>query len=79
MFLHTLNAYRESQTDQTRTAMVKARSEYESFFIRQCRYNYDKERKSRFITAKHKNARMYWNMLKEAADMRPAKISFCDF
>ena len=58
VFLHTLNAYRESQTDETRTAMVKARSEYKSL-IRQCRYNYDKEKTSRFITAKHKNARMY--------------------
>ena len=78
MFLHTLNAYRESQTDETRIAMVKARSEYKSL-IRKCRYNYDKEKTSRFITAKHKNARMYWNMLKEAAGMRPANISLSAF
>ena len=59
-----LDKYRESKTDVNRKGMVKARSEYKSL-IRQCRYEYDKEKTSRFVNAKYNNARLYWNLLQE--------------
>ena len=43
--------------------MVRARSNYETL-IRKCRYEYDREKTKTFVNAKNKNAKLYWNMLK---------------
>ena len=78
IFLHMLNKYRSFKTDENRKNMVKARSNYKSI-IRKCRLNYDKERTKKFVDAKFKNAKMYWNMLKELAHVKPANIPLSSF
>ena len=78
IFLHMLNKYRSFKTDENRKNMVKARSNYKSI-IRKCRLNYDKERTKKFVDAKFKNAKMYWNMLKELAHVKPANMPLSSF
>jgi hypothetical protein len=58
--------------------MVKARSDYKST-IRKCRYDYDKEKTNKLLCNRHKNARLYWNMLKEAAGIKRSNISMSMF
>ena len=43
--------------------------------IRKCRYNYDKVTTACFVNAKFKNAKLYWNMLKEASGMKKGNIA----
>ena len=57
-FLRMLDKYRESKNEINRIGLVKARSEYKCL-IRKCRFEYDKQKTSRFINAKYKNARLY--------------------
>ena len=73
-----LDKYRVSKTDANRKGMVKARSEYKSL-IRKCRYEYDKEQTSCFVNAKYKNARLYWNLLKDAGGVRSPAIPLSTF
>ena len=73
-----LNKYRNSKSDIDRINMVKARSEYKSM-IRTCRYEYDKEKTSRLINAKFKDAKLYWNMIKETAGIKSANIPLSSF
>ena len=77
-FLRMLDKYRESKNDINRIGLVKARSEYKSL-IRKCRYQYDKEKTSRFVNAKYKNARLYWNLLKDASGLRSPSIPLSSF
>ena len=44
-FLHYLDRYRASKTDENRRNLVRARSDYKSF-IRKCRYNFDYDKTS---------------------------------
>ena len=73
-----INKYRSFKTDENRKNMVKARSNYKSI-IRKCRLNYDKERTKIFVDPKFKNVKMYWNMLKELAHVKPANIPISSF
>ena len=77
-FTYFLNKYRALKTDENRRKMVKARSDYKTF-IRKCRYNYDKEKTSRFVNAKYKNAKLYWNLLKDAAGIKSSNIQLSTF
>ena len=77
-FLRMLDKYRVSKDDVSRIGMVKARSEYKST-LRKCRYEYDKKKTSRFINAKYKDAKMYWNLLKESAGVRTTKVPLSKF
>lgn len=72
-FLHMLDKYRSSKTDENRVNMVRARSNYKTL-IRQRRIEFDMEKTNRFVSAKNKDAKMYWNMLKELAYVKPANI-----
>ena len=58
--------------------MVKARSEYKTT-IRKSRYEYDREKTNKFFNSKNKNAKQYWNMLKELAHVKPANIALSSF
>ncbi|XP_060580829.1 uncharacterized protein LOC132737545 [Ruditapes philippinarum] len=58
--------------------MVKCRSEYKKL-LRTCRFEYDKQKTSNFENNKLKNARLYWNMLKESAGLKPAEIPLSNF
>ena len=77
-FLRKLDKYRETKDDESRIGMVKARSEYKTI-LRKCRYEYDKNKTSRFINAKYKNAKMYWNLLKESAGVRTTNVPLSSF
>ena len=58
--------------------MVKARSEYKTL-LRKCRYDYDKKNTNQLVDAKFKNAKEYWNMLKELSHIKPANIPLSSF
>ena len=78
VFHRMLNNYRQSSNEENRLKMVEARSKYKAL-LRQNRYNYDKEKTTQFVNAKRKNAREYWNLLKEAAGIKPANIPLSTF
>ena len=73
-----LDKYRQSKSDDNRKNMVTARSEYKSL-IRRCRYKFDREKTDKFILSKNKNAKQYWNMLKQLAHVKPANIPLSSF
>ncbi|MCG8033307.1 MAG: reverse transcriptase family protein, partial [Candidatus Thiodiazotropha taylori] len=77
-FLHMLNKYRESKSDENRRNMVKARSSYKTL-MRKCRYEYDRVKTDELCKAKNKNAKLYWNMLKELSHVKPANIPLSSF
>lgn len=77
-FLHMLDKYRHLKTDENRVNMVKARSEYKSV-LRKSKYEYDREKTNKFVSSKNKNAKQYWNMLKELAHVKPANIALSSF
>ena len=58
--------------------MVKARSDYK-MTLHKARYTYDKEKTKRFEDAKFKNAKLYWNLLKESAGIKPTNIPMTTF
>ena len=58
--------------------MVEARSEYKTL-LRKCRYDYDKNNTNKLVDAKFKNAKEYWNMLKELSYIKPANIPLSSF
>ena len=77
-FLYLLDKYRESKTDENRVNMVRARSDYK-ILLRKCRYEFDREKNKKFVSAKTKNAKLYWNMLKEFSHVKPANIPLSSF
>ena len=77
-FLCMLDKYRESKNEINRIGLVKARSVYKCL-IRKCRFEYDKQNSSRFINAKYKNARLYWNLLKESAGEKTPSVPLSSF
>lgn len=50
-FLHMLDKYRSSKTDENRVNMVRARSNYKTL-IRQRRIEFDRVKTNRFVSAK---------------------------
>ena len=77
-FLYMLDKYRDSNSEQNRKNMAKARSEYKTL-LRKCRYKHDKNNTDKLICAKFKNAKEYWNMLKELSHVKPANIPLSSF
>ena len=73
-----LNRYRENKNDDSRINMSKARSEYKTA-IRKARYGFDKKKTERLENARFKNARQYWNLLKETAGIKPSNIPLTSF
>ncbi len=57
---------------------LRARSEYKST-IRKCKFKYDLEKTKKLENARFKNAKMYWNMLKESAGIKCTNISIDNF
>lgn len=53
-----VNRYRVSTTDVNRVNMVKARSDYKNV-LRRCKFEFDREKTTKFITSKNKNAKQY--------------------
>ena len=77
-FMRMLDKYRLSKSDVNRCGLVKARSEYKAI-LRKCRYEYDSEKTSRFVNAKYKDARLYWNLLKETAGIKNTSVPLSSF
>ena len=68
----------EGKTSENRINMAKARSEYKTV-LRKCKYEYDKKKTENFINAKLKNAKLYWNLLKSSAGIKPGNIPLSSF
>ena len=77
-FMRMLDRYRLCKNDVNRIGLVKARSEYKAI-LRKCRYEYDCERTSRFVNARYKDARLYWNLLKESAGIKSTSVPLSSF
>ena len=77
-FMRMLDRYRLSKNDVNRIGLVKARSKYKAI-LRKCRYECDRERTSRFVNARYKDARLYWNLLKESAGIKSTLVPLSSF
>ena len=77
-FYKMLQKIREGKTSENRINMVNARSEYKTM-LRKCKYEYDKKKTESFINAKFKNAKLYWNLLKSSAGIKPENIPLSSF
>ena len=77
-FYKMLQKFREGKTNENRINMVKARSEYKTV-LRKCKYEYDKKKTESLINAKFKNAKLYWNLLKSSAGIKPGNIPLSSF
>ena len=73
-----MNKYRENRTNTNRVNMVQARPEYKTT-IRKARYDYDKKKTMRLENARFKNAKLYWNLLKESTGVKPANVPLTIF
>ena len=69
VFLQKLNLFRTLKNDKSRITMTRARSEYKRT-IRCARYEFDRQKTLRFEQAKFVNAKLYWKMLKESANVK---------
>ena len=69
-----LNKYRENKTNNNRINMIQAQSDYKNV-LRKARYEYDKQKTMRLENARFKNAKLYWNLLKESAGVKSSDIS----
>ena len=58
--------------------MSKARSEYKTA-MRKARYSFDKKKTECLENARFTNARLYWNLLKETAGIKPSNIPLTSF
>ena len=58
--------------------MSKARSEYKTA-MRKARYEYDRRKTERLKNARLQKAKLYWNLLKETAGIKPANIPLTVF
>ena len=77
-FYEMLNKYRENKTNNNRINMIQARSDYKNV-LRKARYEYDKQKTMRLENARFKNAKLYWNLLKESAGVKSSNIPLSAF
>ena len=67
IFYKELNNYRRDRNSVNQGNLVKARSHFKRT-IRQKRYIFEKEKTNKLIVVKHKNAKEYWKLLKQASN-----------
>ena len=72
-FYNKLNMYRVNKSAENRVELVCAQYHYKTC-IRKCKYEHDKSETYKLVQAKHKNAKLYWNMLKESAGIKQSNI-----
>ena len=68
VFLDMLNKYRADKTDANRINMVRARTEFKAE-VRQFKRELDRAKTKRLVDSKYRNAKEYWKLLKEAANI----------
>ena len=64
LFLEKLNTYRKNKSDANRIEFVEARSAYKKS-VRNFKYDCLKNKTQYLLQQKHKDAKQYWNLLKE--------------
>lgn len=69
LFYSTLNNYRRDKSTTNQANFVKARSNFKKT-LRRKRYNFAKEKTSKLIASKSKNAKEYWKLLKDASHLK---------
>ena len=77
-FLSFLNIYRKYASGDNRVLLVKARSEYECT-IKACKKRYVDDRITTLELYRHKNAKLYWKMLKQSAHVKSHDIPSSSF
>ncbi len=79
LFFNNLNTYRRDETNHNRICLVKSRTEYKQC-LRKCRYQQAKIQTNKLLQARTKNAKQYWQLLKEVAGVpKPNTISADSF
>ena len=67
-FYTALNVFRSEKNLSNQKKLVDARANFKRV-IRQKRYNYNREKTNNLISLKYKNAKQYWKLLKQAANL----------
>ena len=68
LFYDELSKFRQDKTIENQSNLVRARANYKRL-IRQKRFNFDKDKTSKLLELKYKNAKEYWKLLKQAANL----------
>lgn len=77
-FYCKLNMYRRNNTEENRLNMIHARSQYKAC-LRKSRFNFDKCQTKKLVDSRFKNAKMYWDMLKQCAGVKHSNVSLSTF
>ena len=67
-YYEELNKFRDRKTADNQRSLVNARTNFKTV-LRQKRFAYDKQKTDRLIVSKNKNAKEYWKLLKQAANI----------
>ena len=73
-FFSHLNNYRTNESAENRSSMTKSRTEYKTL-LRSKRYQYDKHETEKLVQARYKNAKLYWNMLKNSQNGKNTSLN----
>ena len=73
-FFSHLNNYRTNESAENRSSMTKSQTEYKSL-LRSKRYHYDKHETEKLVQARYKNAKLYWNMLKNSQNGKNTSLN----
>ena len=68
-FYFALDTYRSDKSPLNQTHLASARSDYKRI-LRKKRFCFAKEKTSKLTVSKSKNVKEYWNLLKEAANLK---------
>ena len=77
-FLYMLNKFRENKSDENRTNMTNARSEYKKTLNRS-KFEFDTVQTQKLTKARVHNAKLYWRMLKQGACIQKSNIELNSF
>ena len=72
LFFEKLNNYRREKSEHNRKELVQARSKYKSS-VRHFKYTCLKQRTQKLLEVKCKDAKQYWNLLKQSQHNDPPK------
>ena len=78
LFYAKLNLFRQDKSEINRKNMVNARSQYKTC-LRNSKFEYDKLQTSKLQDARFKNAKIYWNMLKQSAHVKQTNLNLNEF
>ena len=69
LFYFVLNNYRRNKTTENQLSLIRAWANYKRI-LRQKRFYFEKSKTSKLIVSKRKNAKEYWKLLKQAANLK---------